>query len=179
MTSSTILYRIDTWFLCRQRLNEYAILTLTGYQQHYAMQADKLPDIGTRSIWWNSPSTSRRSFNINRYRPTSLTNINEKTPFRYRFNKGNAMLDRHIGRYQMINTIQFRWVHDIDQSMLEIGLQHRIRGKYAIMISFRYRYSYVGSIQHPMSYRYRYHVIPLSKRRQPFDVGEICGQRYR
>ena len=40
MTTSTILYRIDTWFLRRQRLNEYAILTLTGYQQHYAMQAD-------------------------------------------------------------------------------------------------------------------------------------------
>ena len=152
MTTSTILYRIDTWFLHRQRLNEYAILTLTGYQQHYdepcgfsgdhwqmhqcfnvftdiykvflfpgivpllysvgnktyyyyyyyAMQADILPDIGTISIWWNSPSTSRRSFNVNRYRPTSLANINEKSPFRYRFYKGNAMLDRHIGRYQMI-----------------------------------------------------------------------------
>ena len=37
MTTSTILYSIDTWFLRRQRLNEYAILTLTGYQQHYAM----------------------------------------------------------------------------------------------------------------------------------------------
>ena len=148
MTTSTILYRIDTWFLRRQRLNEYAILTLTGYQQHYAMQADILPDIGTISIWWNSPSMSRRSFNINRYRPTSLANINEVTPFRYRFNKGNAMLDRHIGRYisNDINTIQSRWEHDIDQSMLEIGLQHRIRGKYAIMISFRYRNSYVGSI---------------------------------
>ena len=58
-------------------------------------------------------------------------------------------------------------------------LQHGIRGKYAIMISFRYRYPYVGSIYHLMWYRYRYHVIPLSKRRQPFDVGEICGQRYR
>ena len=50
MTTSTILYRIDTWFLRRQRINEYAILTLTGYQQHYAMQADILPDIGTMSI---------------------------------------------------------------------------------------------------------------------------------
>ena len=79
----------------------------------------------------------------------------------------------------VMNTIQFRWEHDIDQSMLEIGLQHRIRGKYANMISFRYRYSYVESIKHLMWYRYRYHVIPLSKRRQPFDVGEICGQRYR
>ena len=147
MTTSTILYSIDTWFLRRQRLNEYAILTLTGYQQHYAMQADILPDIGTISIWWNSPSTSRRSFNINRYRPTTLANINEKTPFRYRFNKGNAMLDRHIRPISNdINTIQFRWEHDIDQSMLETGLQHRIRGKYAIMISFRYRYAYVGSI---------------------------------
>ena len=29
-----------------------------------------------------------------------------------------------------------------------------------------------------MSYRYRYHVIPLSKRRQPYDVGDICGQLY-
>ena len=71
MTTSTTLYRIDTWFLRRQCLNEYAILTLTGYQQHYAMQADILPDIGTISIWWNSPPTSRRSFNINRYRPTT------------------------------------------------------------------------------------------------------------
>ena len=26
----------------------------------------------------------------------------KKTPFRYRFNKGYAMLDRHIGGYQMI-----------------------------------------------------------------------------
>ena len=172
MTTSTILYSIDTWFLRRQRLNEYAILTLTGYQQHYAMQADILPDIRTISIRWNSPSTSHRSFNINRYRPTTLANINEKTPFRYRFNKGNAISND-------INTIQFRWVHDIDQSMLEIGLQHRIRSKYAIMISLRYRYSYVGSIYHLMWYRYRYHVIPLSKRRQPFDVGEICVQRYR
>ena len=150
MTTSTILYSIDTWFLRRQRLKEYAILTLTGYQQHYAMQADILPDIRTISIRWNSPSSSHRSFNINRYRPTTLANINEKTPFRYRFNKGNAMLDRHIGRSNDIsndiNTIQFRWVHDIDQSMLEIGLQHRIPSKYAIMISFRYRYSYVGSI---------------------------------
>ena len=145
MTTSIILYSIDTWFLRRQRLNEYAILILTGYQQHYAMQADILPDIGTISIWWNFPSTSRRSFNINRYRPTTLANINEKTPFRYRFNKG------YVGpTYRPISndidTIQFRWEHDIDQSMLEIGLQHRIRGKYAIMISFRYRYSYVGSI---------------------------------
>ena len=46
----------------------------------------------------------------------------------------------------VMNTIQFRWEHDIDQSMLEIGLQHRIRGKYAIMISFWYRYPYVESI---------------------------------
>ena len=45
-----------------------------------------------------------------------------------------------------MDTIQFRWEHYNDQSMLEIGLQHRIRGKYAIMILFRYRYSYVGSI---------------------------------
>ena len=81
MTTSTILYRIDTWFLRRQRIDEYAILTLTGYQQHYAMQADILPDIGTMSIWWNFPSTSRRSFKINRYQPTSLANINEKHHF--------------------------------------------------------------------------------------------------
>ena len=147
MTTSTILYHIDTWFLRRQRLNEYAILTLTGYQQHYAMQADILPDIGTISIWWNSPSTSRRSFNINRYRPTSLANINEK---KHHFDivsiKATLCWTDMSAISNDINTIQFRWEHDIDQSMLEIGLQHRIRGKYAIMISFRYCYSYVGSI---------------------------------
>ena len=143
MTTSTILYRIDTWFLRRQRLNEYAILTLTEYQQHYAMQAD----IGTISIWWNSPSTSRRSFNINRYRPTSLANIDEKNTISISFQERQ----RYVGpTYRPIsndiNIIQFHWEHDIDQSMLEIGLQHRIRGKYAIMISFRYCYSYIGSI---------------------------------
>ena len=31
-----------------------------------------------------------------RYRPTSLAKSDEKTPFRYRFIKGNAALDRHI-----------------------------------------------------------------------------------
>ena len=146
MTTSTILHSIDTWFLRRQRLNEYAILTLTGYQEHYAMQADILPDIGTISIWWNSPSTSHRSFNINRYRPTTLADINEKHHFDI-----VSKWQRYVGpTYRPIsnvmNTIQFRWEHDIDQSMLEIGLQHRIRGRYAIMISFRYRYSYVESI---------------------------------
>ena len=147
MTTSTILYRIDTWFLRRQRLNEYAILTLTEYQQHYAIQADILPDIGTISTWWNSPSTSHRSFNINRYRPTSLANIDEKNTISISFQQRQ----RYVGpTYRPIsndiNIIQFRWEHNIDQSMLEIGLQHRIRGKYAIMISFRYRYSYIGSI---------------------------------
>ena len=37
-----------------------------------------------------------------RHRPTTFANINEETQFRYRFNKGNAMLDQHIGRYQKI-----------------------------------------------------------------------------
>ena len=178
MTTSTILYRIDTCFLCPQRLNEYAILILSRYQQHYAMQADILPDIRTISIWWNSPSTSRRSFNhsiSNRYRRTTW----KKHHFDIISIKATLCWTTYRPISNDINTIQFRWEHDIDQSMLEIRLQHRIRGKYAIMISFRYRYSYVGSIYHPMSYRYRYHVIPLSKRRQPFDVGEICGQRYR
>ena len=71
----------------------------------------------------------------NRYWPTSLAKSNEKTPFRYRFIKGNAALDRHI---------QFRWENDT-RSMSEIGLQHRSRGKYAIMVSFRFHYLYVGS----------------------------------
>ena len=146
MTTSTILYSIDTWFLRRQRLNEYAILTLTGYQQHYAMQADILPDIRTISIRWNSPSTSHRSFNINRYRPTTLANINEKHHFDIVSIKATLCWTDISADIKWYNTIQFRWVHDIDQSMLEIGLQRRIRGKYAIMISFRYRYSYVGSI---------------------------------
>ena len=47
-----------------------------------------------------------------RYRPISLAKSNEKTPFRYRFIKGNAALDRHI---------QFHWKNDA-RSMSEIGL---------------------------------------------------------
>ena len=89
MTTSTISYRMDIWLLRRQSLKEYATLTLPWYQQHYAMQADILPGIGTISIWWNSPSTSRRSEWStwrrrgipNRYRPTTLANINEKHHF--------------------------------------------------------------------------------------------------
>ena len=113
----------------------YAILTLPWYQQHCAMQADiyrHRNSIDTMKFPFDITSIIQYQIGIGQLH---WQKVMKKTPFRYRFIKGNAALDRHI---------QFRWKNDA-RSMSEIGLQHRSRRKYAIMISFRYHYLYVGS----------------------------------
>ena len=147
MTTSTILHSIDTWFLRRQRLNEYAILTLTGYQEHY---------MPCRPIYCPTSELYRYDgIPLRRHIDRSISIDIGQLHWQILMKKHHfdivSKWQRYVGpTYRPIsnvmNTIQFRWEHDIDQSMLEIGLQHRIRGRYAIMISFRYRYSYVESI---------------------------------
>ena len=101
VTTSTVLYRMDIWLLRRQNLKEYAILIYPWYQQIYIRPIYR----PTSELYRYDGIPLRRHVDhsiSDIYRPTTLANINEITPFRCRFNKGNAMLDRHIDRYQII-----------------------------------------------------------------------------